>query len=294
MDQLKINYFRVILTFLIVISSVHAFVSLGHHRKSRIVTSSFEHFSCKHNTFLLQASDRQRCNGKLFMSADGVTENDPILIKLREELNEIGVELDQLMNPAKVVNLEVDLINLQSELDECTDENRRQEIENIMEKKSQTLYQEKRMVMQGWLKNLFLGQSILAVVISALMAYNIVPGYYHTLPLPLQVFGYWSFWMFIIPSLRARKPGPIEKNALNGAFLLTPLISLMMPFITKDIPIIWWANAITTAACYMYAYGIGDTSDIDSDDGKSKLPSSIKFILKSLDFGSGKERGVRK
>ena len=198
------------------------------------------------------------------------------------------------MNPAKVVNLEVDLINLQYELDVCSDSKRIEEIEEIMEKKRQTLFQEKRMVMQGWLKNLFLSQSILAIGASALMAYNVVPGYYHDLPLPLQVFGYWSFWMFIIPSLRARKPGPIEKNALNGAFLLTPVISLAMPFITKDIPTIWWANAITTAACYTYAYGVGDTSDIDSEEGKSKLPAPVRFILKSLDFGSGRERGVRK
>ena len=70
------------------------------------------------------------------MASDGVTEDDPILIKLRAELEEIGVDLDQLMNPAKVVNLEVDLINLQYELDECTDSKRIEEIEEIMEKKS--------------------------------------------------------------------------------------------------------------------------------------------------------------
>lgn len=294
MRQVRSNYFRVILTFLIAISSTHAFLAVRHASKIPAARISCARSSFKDHTTPSEILVRQRFNGKLSMSADGVTENDPILIKLREELDEIGIELDQLMNPAKVVNLEVDLINLQTELDDCADQNRRQEIEDTMEKKRQILFQEKRMVMQGWLKNLFLGQSILAVGVSALMAYNIVPGYYHTLPLPLQVFGYWSFWMFIIPSLRARKPGPIEKNALNGAFLLTPLISLMMPFITKDIPSIWWANAVTTSACYIYAYSVGDTSDIESDDGKSRLPAPIKFILKSLDFGSGRERGVRK
>ncbi len=39
--------------------------------------------------------------------------------------------------------------------------------------------------------------------------------------------------MFTIPSLRARTPGPIEKKALNYAFLLTPIVSLAAPFITK-------------------------------------------------------------
>jgi hypothetical protein len=39
--------------------------------------------------------------------------------------------------------------------------------------------------------------------------------------------------MFTIPSLRARKPGRVEKKALDIAFLVTPIVSLGMPFLTQ-------------------------------------------------------------
>lgn len=39
--------------------------------------------------------------------------------------------------------------------------------------------------------------------------------------------------MFTIPSLRARKPGQTEKKALDIAFLVTPVVSLGMPFLTQ-------------------------------------------------------------
>ena len=39
--------------------------------------------------------------------------------------------------------------------------------------------------------------------------------------------------MFTIPSLRARKPGKVEKKALDIAFLVTPLVSIGMPFATQ-------------------------------------------------------------
>lgn len=41
------------------------------------------------------------------------------------------------------------------------------------------------------------------------------------------------WWLFIIPSLRARKPGNEEKEALNIAFIASPAASLLMPVITK-------------------------------------------------------------
>jgi hypothetical protein len=39
--------------------------------------------------------------------------------------------------------------------------------------------------------------------------------------------------MFTIPSLRARKPGKVEKKALDIAFLVTPLVSIGLPFATQ-------------------------------------------------------------
>ena len=115
--MLKMPSFIVIVAFLALISSTHGFLSPGFHSRSKITRSQFRNVVSKHHKMSLMVSGLRRVrreDNKFFMSADGVTENDPILIKLREELDEIGVELDQLMNPAKVVNLEVDLINLKN------------------------------------------------------------------------------------------------------------------------------------------------------------------------------------
>jgi hypothetical protein len=42
---------------------------------------------------------------------------------------------------------------------------------------------------------------------------------------------------------------------------------------------------------YAFAFAT-DNDDTDDDDG-SKQPEWLKFLYKSLDFGSGKERGAR-
>lgn len=55
----------------------------------------------------------------------------------------------------------------------------------------------------------------------------------------LQVLGYWFWWLFIVPSLRSRRPKGQEKKALDIAFLGTPLISILAPSVTKDTGLIW-------------------------------------------------------
>lgn len=55
----------------------------------------------------------------------------------------------------------------------------------------------------------------------------------------IQVLGYWFWWLFIIPSLRSRRPKGPEKKALDIAFLGTPLISILAPIATKDTGLIW-------------------------------------------------------
>ena len=118
-----------------------------------------------------------------------------------EVLAETGVELEQLINPSKVVNLERDIIKLTASLSSASiDEKRR--IEDKIDKKRSVLAVEKRAVMRDWLKNLFIGQSVLAGVISFLMVYDIVPGYEGNVALPVKVLGFWMWWLFIIPSLR--------------------------------------------------------------------------------------------
>lgn len=91
-------------------------------------------------------------------------EEDNLLIeRLNAEIFlESGVELDQLINPSKVVNLERDLFQLRKQLILTTDTTEITEIQKVIDKKSATLIVEKRGVMRGWLKNLFVGQSVLA------------------------------------------------------------------------------------------------------------------------------------
>jgi hypothetical protein len=106
----------------------------------------------------------------------------------------------------------------------------------------------------------------------------------------------------IITVFRARKPSAQEKDALNIAFLLTPLVSIAMPVATKDVAVIWWANAGTVLLCYVYAFFIKKsetaTSEVVGDDDDSGKRSPVQRLLlqafKALDYGSGQERGLRK
>jgi len=108
----------------------------------------------------------------------------------------------------------------------------------------------------------------------------------------IQVLGYWFWWLFIVPSLRSRRPRGFEKRALDIAFLATPLVSLAAPVVTKDTGLIWIANFIIVTGSYGFAF-VTDGADDDGDDGDRNKPEWLKFVYKSLDFGSGKERGFR-
>ena len=90
-------------------------------------------------------------------------EDNLLIERLNAEiLAESGVELDQLINPSKVVNLERDLLSLRKQLAMTTNTEEIATIQKSMDKKAATLVIEKRGVMRGWLKNLFVGQSVLA------------------------------------------------------------------------------------------------------------------------------------
>ena len=247
----------------------------------------------------LSSSVSVRFSGTALSASDlgdyDLSEDELLVQRVAQEvMSESGVELDQLINPGKVVNLERDLAKLEIELSACSDTTRIEEINEIIDKKQKTLFIEKRSVMRGWLKNLFVCQSIISGIISLGMVYDAYPNI--DLPLPIKVLGFWMWWLFIIPSLRARKPANAEKEALNIAFLANPLISILMPTFTKDLPTIWWANAFGLGACYAFAYyneANADPSERE-DEEKSILPKFVIKGLNALDYGSGKERGVRK
>jgi len=231
---------------------------------------------------------------------------------------DVGVSLDELLNPAKVVNLERDLYTLRQELasltglgtdfevaglstSECDGGNGGEEADAIRQKiskKEASLNIERRSVFRGWLKNIFLGQAVLSFFLSFTMASDpaVLFGNFswfsstYNMDTSIRVLGFWWWWLFIVPSLRSRRPTGAEKKALDIAFLGTPLISLLSPIATKDTVLIWAANFLVVAGSYGYAFLLDDDDDIDD----SKKPEWLKFVYRSLDFGVGKERGIRK
>lgn len=251
---------------------------------------------------------------------EDLTSDDPFVKRINDEImRDMGVELDELLNPATVVNLERELYNLRSELasitgkeldfdvsglstQECDGGEVSEDADSLrklIEKKEKKLSVERRSVFRGWLKNLFLGQAILSVGLSCVMTtdpsplFSGIPGYQDLqLEQPIRVLGFWWWWLFIVPSLRSRRPLGLEKKALDLAFLGTPVISLLSPVLTKDPFLIWVANFAVVAGCYGYSYLIAENDDDDNNDG-NKTPEWLKFVYRSLDFGSGQERGVR-
>jgi hypothetical protein len=225
-----------------------------------------------------------------------------MVMRLEAEVQALtGTGLEGLLNPMKLVNLERDLIKLRSELDALDDaaSAEAEKLRATIESKEKTSYSEKRMVMQGWLRALFRGQSYLAVLVSALVAYDALPLAGH-LDIAVRVLGFWSWWLFIIPSLRSIKPlSPQEKGALNWAFLAVLVVSLVAPTATKDPGLIWWLDAGTVGLCYAYFYTIGaqaavnPAADDNGDSQKSGVEKALKFAMRAIDFGSGVERGQR-
>jgi hypothetical protein len=68
----------------------------------------------------------------------------------------------------------------------------------------------------------------------------------------------------------------------------------LAPIATKDTGLIWLANFAVTAGAYAFAFLTDDEDGAAGDDSDKNQPAWLKFIYKSLDFGSGRERGARK
>ena len=98
-------------------------------------------------------------------------EKDFLLIQRveAEVLAESGVALEELINPSKVITLERDIAALNEKLEETSDLTAIAEIRGKIDKKKITLAVEKRAVMRGWLKGLFVGQSVIALAASLVM-----------------------------------------------------------------------------------------------------------------------------
>ena len=276
---------------------------------------------------LAEADDALTSVGWSSLGEDPLTSDDPFVRRLDESImKEMGVGLDGLLNPAKVVNLERDLYNLRSELATLTGNvltaddaislttslcdgggggDSANELRTKIAKKEKDLYIERRSVFRSWLKTVFLGQAGISTALSYIMATNpsILFGNFDwynnvsNMDTSITVLGFWWWWLFIVPSLRSRRPSGWEKNALDVAFLGTPLVSLASPIITKDTGLIWWANFVVVAGAYGFSYftqSVGGNNDEENGEEDENLPNWLKFVYKSLDFGAGRERGARK
>ena len=212
---------------------------------------------------------------------------DPSIVeRMEREVKELtGVDLEDLLNPSKVVNLELERLKLEAELaDFGGDAEEREKLEAKLDETERKLYTEKRTVFAGWLKGLFIGQALIAVVLSGYMVYDAFPTV--TLDISLQALGFWSYWLFIIPSLRARRPRGWEKQALNWAFLGSPLLTIGLPFVARSPPLIWNANLALLIGAYAYAF-------LNKDAVEGEVVGGFSGALRWLDFGSGQERGMR-
>lgn len=120
-----------------------------------------------------------------------MTSEDPFVKQINDSIQaDFGVSLDELLNPAKVVNLERDLYNLRSELASLTGNSNQddvtglstmeidsggggeeaEDIRKTIRKKENSLAIERRSVFRGWLKNIFLGQAVFSLAFSLVMA----------------------------------------------------------------------------------------------------------------------------
>jgi hypothetical protein len=277
------------------------------------------------NQVIVDAESALANVGWMSLPEDGeLSSDDPFVQEIDAGIQrDFGVKLDELLNPAKVVNLERDLVSLRLELAQSTGVameglesaalttelcdgggggEAASALRQKIAKKEADLSVERRSVFRGWLKNVFLVQAVISFAVSYVMATspNVLFGqfdWYHSynMDLSIKVLGYWWWWLFVVPSLRSRRPKGAEKQALDIAFLATPAISLVMPVVTKDTGTIWLANLAVVAASYAFAYLTPDSDANDETDGDDdKTPGWLKFAYKSLDFGSGRERGARK
>jgi len=212
----------------------------------------------------------------------------------REVKTDYGVELEDLLNPIKVVSLEkkIFLAELQVARGDASAEERAAAEDDVGRFRAE-LAKERKSIMMDWLKLLFRGQAALSILIGGLLAFDAVPLVEHV-PIAGRAFGFWTMWLFTIPSLRAVKPlgfpdlvsAAAEKKALNLAFVTTPLATIFLPFATKDPSVIFSANVAILGACYAF-YAL-------RPDDAATQEVEIKGLLKYLDYGSGRERGARR
>mmetsp|Transcript_11536 Transcript_11536/g.21033 ORF Transcript_11536/g.21033 Transcript_11536/m.21033 type:complete len:382 (+) Transcript_11536:87-1232(+) len=242
-----------------------------------------------------------------------VSGDDPLVIELEERLRKMNgdqnLTLDMVLNPGTIVNAEREVVRLRAELALTPEDKveKRKVLEDKIEEKQMKIVNEMRQVMTDSLKLEFLLQGVLSVPAFALMSYNAFPFVpdlsFFEIPEEgsryiLQLLGVWGIWLLTIPALRARKPGgPYgmgyeEKRALDIAFLATPAVVLIVPFLDSYPPTTFWASLAVLGICYVWSFTTPLVEDDAKSGDKSQLPEPIRWALKQLDYSSGQERGA--
>merc|ERR1712008_490950 len=159
------------------------------------------------------------------------------------------------------------------------------------------------MGMTDQLKLEFLLQAILSIPFFASLCYGTFPFLDLAVTrLAEKLFGLWGIWLVTVPALRARKPGgPYgmgyeEKRALDIAFLVLPFVCIGVPFFSKDPPVTFWVSLVILVGLYIWSFsnpyeGTGGFSR-RGVAGSSGLPEPFGWVLRSLDYSTGQERGA--
>ena len=101
-----------------------------------------------------------------------------------------------------------------------------------------------------WLFRLFAWQSHASLVVGALLSYNVLlPS---DEPNLARLMGFWSAWMFSVPSLRARDCAIDEKDALNVLFLLIPVLNVALPFYYKSFAFVFTCDVLLMIIVYSW------------------------------------------
>lgn len=210
--------------------------------------------------------------------------DDGVSDRVRAELAADGVNLDDLLNAGKVVNLtrKLDALSLELERGGLTDAGRG-EVESERERLERQLASEKRAVMGVFMKRVFVVQSVVFGLLGGVLAFDAVPG--ETLPVVAKALGFWMVWLFSVPALRARKGiRRFEKSALNVAFLAMPFVNVGMAGVTRECGVIWSVDVALLGALYMF-YGVQSVVRSEEEEPVAET-AKIRGVLRYLDWGS--------
>eukprot|EP00741_Cyanophora_paradoxa_P008784 tig00001374_g8501.t1 len=102
------------------------------------------------------------------------------------------------------------------------------------------------------MNKVFWVQAIITAALGFVLAAELVPQFKGD---PFWgIMGGWSMWMFVIPSVQARRPTHQARWAINWSFALIPLINVVVPFVYKSFLAVYLTDVIFFLAMYWYGH----------------------------------------